>query len=162
MTNVAGGGCLQLNGVRINSLSSSPTIKATTKFVTAAARWKVSIFKYGPALVLSRLNCPCQLNCIIADATTKPDVAKLSNWELWRRSTPTLKSADAFELHNGTAWLAGKAGTMFSLFCHKCWWVLIELFTIGPHQHLWQNGDWQSGSWLQAQKLLAILHRNWW
>ena len=36
MTNVAVEGCLQLNGVRINSLSSSPTIKATTKFVTAA------------------------------------------------------------------------------------------------------------------------------
>ena len=76
-------GWLQSNGVRINSVSS-PTIKVATKFVSAShnppepARSKVSIFKYGPASALSVLNCPRQLNCIIADATTEPDGAKVS------------------------------------------------------------------------------------
>ena len=46
------------------------------------ARSEVSIFKYGPASALSVLNCPRQLNCIIADATTEPDGAKLSKFGL--------------------------------------------------------------------------------
>ena len=97
---------MQLNGVRMNSLSSSLTIKATTKFVTAAPPLEslnIQIWP-RPGLVSPKLSLSTELHyrgCYNYNESRCCKIVKVGSLTLLHSGFEVC--VDAFELHTATA-----------------------------------------------------------